>query len=106
MAKSTEHLLPPPPAPIPQDPVITVTVNPETGEEITTTFQPEPIQLPAPAPSFDVVEVAGKMPIDFAVANSLMAAGADLKSVNLANAILVLGGGALIEGISAALAWR
>ncbi|KAJ9104346.1 hypothetical protein QFC19_003988 [Naganishia cerealis] len=106
MAKSTEHLLPPAPPPIPQDPVVTVTVNPETGEETTTTFQPEPIQLPAPAPSFDVVEVAGKMPIDFAVANSLMAAGADFKSANLANAILVLGGGALIEGISPALAWR
>ncbi|KAI5455293.1 actin-like protein arp8 [Naganishia albida] len=106
MAKSTEHLLPPLPAPIPQDPVVTTTVDPETGEESTTTFQPEPIQPPAPAPTFDVVTEAGKMPIDFAVTNSLMAAGADLKTVNLANAILILGGGGLIEGISAALAWR
>lgn len=106
MAKSTEHLLPPLPPPIPQDPVVTVTVDPETGEETTTTFQPEPIQPPAPAPTFDVVTEAGKMPIDFAVTNSLMAAGADLKTVNLASAILVLGGGGLIEGISAALAWR
>ena len=106
MGKSTEHLLPPLPPLIHQDPVTTISVDPETGEEVTSTFQPEPIQPPAPSPTFDVVTEAGKMPIDFAITNSLLAAGADLKTVNLASAILILGGGGLIEGISPALAWR
>jgi len=105
MFKATEHLLPPP---LPQpEPILeeTTTTDPETGE-ITTiqTLVPQPAP-PPPEPNYDVVEEAAKMPLEVAVACSLLSASPDRVS-NLAGSILILGGGGAVEGFGDALRWR
>ncbi|KAG7544248.1 hypothetical protein FFLO_03361 [Filobasidium floriforme] len=105
MSRATEHLLPPPLPP--PEPVIeeVTTTNPETGEvTVTQVAVPQPIP-PPPEPDFDVVQEAAKMPLEVAVACSLLAATPERVS-NLAGSILILGGGGAVEGFGEALRWR
>ena len=105
MSRATEHLLPPPPPP--PEPVFeeVTTTNPETGEVTTTQVAiPQPIP-PPPEPGFDIVQEAAKMPLEVAVACSLLAATPERVN-NLAGSILILGGGGAVEGFGEALRWR
>lgn len=105
MVRSTEHLLPPPPPP-PESVYEQVSMtDPETGETTTTMMavpQPAP---PPPEPNFDVYKEASKLPLEVAVACSILSVPPE-RQANLANSILVLGGGGAVEGISEALNWR
>ena len=105
MFRATEHLLPPP---LPQpEPILeeTTTTDPETGETTTVqTLVPQPAP-PPPEPNYDVVEEAAKMPLEVAVACSLLSASPDRVN-NLAGSILILGGGGAVEGFGDALRWR
>jgi actin-related protein len=105
MFRATEHLLPPP---LPQpEPVLeeTTTVDSETGEVTTIqTLVPQPAPSP-PEPTYDVVEEAAKMPLEVAVACSLLSVSPD-RVANLAGSILILGGGGAVEGFGDALRWR
>lgn len=105
MSRATEHLLPPPLPP--PEPVIeeVSTTNPETGEvTVTQVAVPQPIP-PPPEPDFDVVQEAAKMPLEVAVACSLLATTPERVN-NLAGSILILGGGGAVEGFGDALRWR
>jgi hypothetical protein len=109
MYRATEHLLPPPlppPSPVYEP---TTTTNPETGE-ITTSLVlavNQPPAPPPPEPTYSVVEEAAKMPLEVAVACSLLASSMTQdRIVNLAGSVLILGGGGAVEGIAEALRWR
>jgi actin-related protein 8 len=105
MSKATEHLLPPPP-PVPE-PIYEelITTNAETGETTSTqVLIPAAPVLPV-EPEFDIVDEASKMPLEVAVACSLLSAPVE-RIANLAGSILVLGGGGAVEGFADALRWR
>lgn len=104
MARATAHLLPPPPPPIIETQEIT-TINPETGESTITLQQLPPIYPPAPEPEFDVVEEAAKMPLEVAVACSLLTIVPE-RVKGLAEGMLLIGGGAHVEGLADGLRWR
>lgn len=96
----------PPPLP-PPEPVFeeVSTTDPETGEiAVTQVAVPQPIP-PPPEPDYDVVQEAAKMPLEVAVACSLLAVTPE-RVGNLAGSILILGGGGAVEGFGDALRWR
>jgi actin-related protein 8 len=62
--------------------------------------------LDAPAFSIDVCFEASKLPLDVAIVNSVRAAGGDEKIRKYLQAVLVVGGTALIPGLAHALESR
>lgn len=49
---------------------------------------------------------ASRMPLDYAIASSIATVGNETKIKNIAGAVLLIGGGALIPGVAAALESR
>lgn len=116
MELAVQHLRPAPPvlpaapapAPAPDAPV------PAAGDGATADAQPVTESKPSPAPEaapaveaipeIDVLAESRKMPLDLAVACALIAAKD--KGPGIADAILVLGGTSLMEGMQAALQER
>lgn len=104
MSRSTQHMLPPPLPPIIEFREV-IEINPETGQEVIVQQELPPRPQPQPEPNFDIVTEAAKMPLEVAVACSLLSAAQE-KMQGLANAILLVGGGAQVEGFGEALRWR
>ena len=71
-----------------------------------------PVQLPQPQPTYpggyaiDVCFEASKLPLDVAIFNSARAAGGDEKIRKYLQAVLVIGGTALVPGMAHALESR
>lgn len=90
MNVSTAHLRPPIPVPPP-------------AEEGVVYRPPTP---PPPPPAEVTIRQASQMPLDHAIACSIATCGNETKIKNVAAAILLIGGGALIPGAAAALESR
>lgn len=90
-------------------PIDVVDADDESGSSVP---QTAPTQPPPAAPlypggySIDVTFEASKLPLDVAIFNSARAAGGDEKIRKYLQAILVIGGTALIPGMSHALESR
>ncbi len=89
----------------------------DTKPVIVTTLESDtqtatPVQLPQPQPTYpggyaiDVCFEASKLPLDVAIFNSARAAGGDEKIRKYLQAVLIIGGTALVPGMGHALESR
>ncbi|KAF7308844.1 Actin-related protein 8 [Mycena kentingensis (nom. inval.)] len=104
MTISTQHLMPPPekpPVPKADGDAEMVQVD-EEGKPIQTPPRPTPPAVPAIDVSFE----ASKLPLDVAIFNSARAAGGNDKIRKYLQAVVVIGGGAHITGMSHGLESR
>lgn len=87
-------------------------VDVEEESKVPLPEQPSPAQPAPPTPSYpggyaiDVCFEASKLPLDVAIFNSARAAGGDEKIRKYLQAVLVIGGSALIPGMAHALESR